>query len=110
MWQLSWLGDKVATELGCLRGWCNWLLDRRVRWDQFGLVKCGNYMIASVLIDNGSSLNVMPKTTLDKLYSPSAILRNSLVAIKAFDDSKREVMGEITLSIRIGPTTFDITF
>ncbi|RDY00188.1 hypothetical protein CR513_16669, partial [Mucuna pruriens] len=33
------------------------------------VVKYGNYMIARVLIDNGSTLNVMPKTTLDKLYS-----------------------------------------
>ncbi|RDX89189.1 hypothetical protein CR513_29124, partial [Mucuna pruriens] len=40
-------------------------------------VKCGNYMIARVLIDNGSSLNVMPKTTLDKLYTLGAILKNS---------------------------------
>ncbi|RDY10813.1 hypothetical protein CR513_04614, partial [Mucuna pruriens] len=30
-------------------------------------VKCGNYMIARVLIDNRSSFNVMPKITLDKL-------------------------------------------
>ncbi|RDY14325.1 hypothetical protein CR513_00603, partial [Mucuna pruriens] len=73
-------------------------------------VKCGNYMIARVLIDNGSSLNIMPKTTLDKLYSPSAIVRNSPVVVRAFDGSKREVMGEITLPIYIGPTTFDITF
>ncbi|RDX68787.1 hypothetical protein CR513_52182, partial [Mucuna pruriens] len=32
-------------------------------------VKCGDYMIARVLIDNGSSLNVLPKSTLDKLCS-----------------------------------------
>ncbi|RDX73373.1 hypothetical protein CR513_47033, partial [Mucuna pruriens] len=32
-------------------------------------VKCKIYMIARVLIDNVSSLNVMPKITLDKLYS-----------------------------------------
>ncbi|RDX77535.1 hypothetical protein CR513_42318, partial [Mucuna pruriens] len=72
--------------------------------------KCGNYMIARVLIDNGSSLNVMPKNTLDKLYFPSAILRNSPILVKAFDGSKREVMGKFTLPIRIGPTTFYITF
>ncbi|RDY04761.1 hypothetical protein CR513_11483, partial [Mucuna pruriens] len=32
------------------------------------------------------------------------------IAVKAFDGSKREVMGEITLPICIGPITFDITF
>ncbi|RDX89180.1 hypothetical protein CR513_29114, partial [Mucuna pruriens] len=67
-------------------------------------------MIARVLIDNGSLLNVMPKAILDKLYSPNAILRNNLVVVRAFDGSEREVMGEITLPIRIGPMTFDITF
>ncbi|RDX97441.1 hypothetical protein CR513_19785, partial [Mucuna pruriens] len=57
-----------------------------------------------------SSRNVLPKTTLDKLYSPSTILRNSPIVVRAFDGSKREVMGKITLPIHIGPTTFDITF
>ncbi|RDX97018.1 hypothetical protein CR513_20264, partial [Mucuna pruriens] len=74
------------------------------------VVKCGNYMIARVLIDNGSSLNVMPNTTLDKLYSTSSTLKTSSVVVRAFDGSKREVIGKITLPIRIGPTTFDITF
>ncbi|RDX63959.1 hypothetical protein CR513_57539, partial [Mucuna pruriens] len=67
-------------------------------------------MIAKVLIENGSSLNVMPKATLDKLYLPSATLKNSPIVVKAFDGSKREVMGEITLPIRVGPKTFDVTF
>ncbi|RDX73070.1 hypothetical protein CR513_47374, partial [Mucuna pruriens] len=64
-------------------------------------VKCGNYMIARVLIDNGSSLN---------LYAPSAILKNNPVVVKAFNGFKREVMGEITLLICIGRTIFDIIF
>ncbi|RDX89101.1 hypothetical protein CR513_29228, partial [Mucuna pruriens] len=32
-------------------------------------IKCGNYMITRVLIDNRLSLNVLPKIMLDKLYS-----------------------------------------
>jgi len=31
------------------------------------LVKCADHMVAKVLVDNGSSLNVMPKSTLDRL-------------------------------------------
>ncbi|RDX87936.1 hypothetical protein CR513_30523, partial [Mucuna pruriens] len=61
-------------------------------------VKCGDYMIAMVLIDNGSSLNFMPKATLEKLYSTQ--LRANSIVMKVFDRSKREVMGEIKL-IRI---------
>ncbi|RDX85840.1 hypothetical protein CR513_32900, partial [Mucuna pruriens] len=60
-------------------------------------VKCGEYMMARVLIDNGSSLNVMPKSTLNKLCSTEASLRASPIIVRAFDGSKREVMGEIRL-------------
>ncbi|RDX74819.1 hypothetical protein CR513_45378, partial [Mucuna pruriens] len=60
-------------------------------------------MIAKVLIDNRSLLNIMPKAMLDKLYLPSATLKNNLVVVRAFDGSKREVMGEITLPTCIGP-------
>ncbi|RDX70170.1 hypothetical protein CR513_50609, partial [Mucuna pruriens] len=60
--------------------------------------------------DNGFSLNVMLKATLNKLYFPSATLKISPLVVRAFDGSKREVMGKITLPIRIGPKTFDVTF
>ncbi|RDX99197.1 hypothetical protein CR513_17781, partial [Mucuna pruriens] len=60
-------------------------------------------MIARVLIDNGSSVNVPSKATLDKLTSMDAQLGASSVVVRAFDGSKREVMGEITLPILIGP-------
>ncbi|RDX85174.1 hypothetical protein CR513_33670, partial [Mucuna pruriens] len=51
-------------------------------------VKCDNYMIARMLIDNVSSLNVMPKATLDKLYCSSATLKNRPVMVRAFGRSK----------------------
>ncbi|RDX70794.1 hypothetical protein CR513_49919, partial [Mucuna pruriens] len=73
-------------------------------------IKCSNYMIARVLIDNGSSRNVMSKATVDKLYSIGSTLKISLVVVRAFDGSKWEVMGEITLPICIRPTKIDITF
>ncbi|RDX65966.1 hypothetical protein CR513_55321, partial [Mucuna pruriens] len=59
-------------------------------------------MIAWVLIDNGSSLNVLPKATLDKLTPVDALLKASSVVVGAFDGSKWEVMGEISLPILIG--------
>ncbi|RDX64806.1 hypothetical protein CR513_56589, partial [Mucuna pruriens] len=74
------------------------------------VVKCGNYMLARMLIDNGSSLNVLPKTTLDKLYSTGSQLRANFIVVQPFDGSKREVMEEITLLVCIGSITFDITF
>ncbi|RDY07281.1 hypothetical protein CR513_08622, partial [Mucuna pruriens] len=52
-------------------------------------IKCGDYMIARVLIDNGSSLNILPKATLDKLRSINSQLRTSSVIVRVFDGSKR---------------------
>ncbi|RDY03629.1 hypothetical protein CR513_12765, partial [Mucuna pruriens] len=72
-------------------------------------VKCGDYMITRVLIDNGSSLNILPKATLEKLSSISSQLRVNPIVVRAFDGSRREVMGEITLPTYIGPTVFDVT-
>ncbi|RDY06371.1 hypothetical protein CR513_09628, partial [Mucuna pruriens] len=73
-------------------------------------VRCGGYRIAQVLIDNGSSLNVFPKATLDKLALVDAQLGASSVVVRPFDGSKREVMGEIALPILIGPALFNINF
>ena len=72
-------------------------------------VKCINYVIARVLIDNGSSLNV-PKTTLDKLPCEGTYMRTSAIVVRAFDGSRREVMGEIELPVQIGPCTFSVVF
>ncbi|RDY06266.1 hypothetical protein CR513_09792, partial [Mucuna pruriens] len=73
-------------------------------------VRCNGYMISRVLIDNVSSLNVLPKATLDKLTLADAQLGASLIVVRAFDGSKMEVMGEISLPILIGPTLFNINF
>ena len=68
-------------------------------------VKCLDHIVAKVLIDNGSSLNVMPKSTLDKLPFNASHLRPSSMVVRAFDRSRRDVRGEIDLPIQIGPHT-----
>ena len=74
------------------------------------LVKCMDHFISRVLVDNGSSLNVMPKATLNKLPSNGFHLHPSTMVVRAFDGSKRDVIGEIELPIQIGPCTFQIVF
>ena len=49
-------------------------------------VKCMDHIVAKVLIDNGSSLNVMPKSTLEKL--PFNALKPSSMVVRAFDDTR----------------------
>jgi len=73
-------------------------------------VKCMNHILAMVLIDNGSALNVMPKSTLTKLPSDGSYMKPSTTIVRAFDGSRRRVMGEITLPVQIGPITFEVTF
>ena len=70
-------------------------------------VKCLDHI---VLIDKNSSLNVMPKATLDKLPFNASHLRPSSMVVRAFDGSRRDVRGEIDLPIQIGPHVHQITF
>ena len=66
--------------------------------------------MAKVLIDNSSSLNVMHKSTLEKLSFNASHLRLSSMVVRAFDGSHREVRGEIDLSVQIGPHTYRVMF
>ncbi|XP_027341179.1 uncharacterized protein LOC113854418 [Abrus precatorius] len=73
-------------------------------------VKCRDHIIARVLIDNGSSLNVMPKATLSKLPYDGSHMKPSAMIVRAFDGTRREVIGEIEIPIQIGPCTFHVLF
>jgi len=75
-----------------------------------GSFKCLDLIVAKVLINNGSSLNVMPKTTLDKLPFNASHMRLSSIVVWAFNGSRRDVKGEIDLPIQIGPHVCQITF
>ncbi|KAA0061974.1 Gag-pro-like protein [Cucumis melo var. makuwa] len=48
-------------------------------------VKCKDYVIARVLVDNGSTLNIMPKSTLLKLPVDMSHIKSSTMVVKAFD-------------------------
>ena len=65
-------------------------------------VKCMDRIVAKVLNDNGSSLNVMPKMTLDKFPFDALYMRPSPLVVRAFDGSRHDVRGEIDLPILLG--------
>jgi len=69
-----------------------------------------DHVVAKVLIDNSSSLNVMPKSTLEKLPFNASYLKPSSMVVCAFDDTRREVRGEIHLPVQIGPHTCQVIF
>ena len=72
--------------------------------------KCMDHIVVKVLIDNDSSLNVMPKMTLDKLPFDASHMRPSSMVVRAFDGSRYDVRGEIDLPIQIGQHMCQITF
>jgi len=63
-----------------------------------------------VLIDIGSSLNVMPMSTLKRLSYPGIQLRANSVSVRAFDGSRKSVLGDVDLPIAVGPHEFKVTF
>ncbi|XP_058751633.1 uncharacterized protein LOC131624731 [Vicia villosa] len=73
-------------------------------------IEYGEDTLTNVLVDNGSSLNVVPRSTLERLSYQGATIRLNGFVVKAFDGSKCTVIGEIDLPIHIGPYDFDITF
>ncbi|GAU51264.1 hypothetical protein TSUD_412510 [Trifolium subterraneum] len=73
-------------------------------------VICKFDSLSNVFVDTGSSLNVMSKITFDKLAYRGAPLRPSAIIVKAFDGSRKSVIGEIDLPILVGPYEFQITF
>ena len=73
-------------------------------------MNCKNDSLYNVLIDNGSTLNVIPRSTLMKLKYQGTPMRPSGIIVKAFDGSRNFVIGEVDLPIHIGPNLFQITF
>ncbi|KAI5424556.1 hypothetical protein KIW84_030655 [Lathyrus oleraceus] len=73
-------------------------------------MSCKDDAMSNVLVDTGSSLNVLPKTTLSKLSYQGPPMRQSGVVVKAFDGSRKTVIGEVDLPVKIGPSDFHITF
>ncbi|XP_022764236.1 uncharacterized protein LOC111309440 [Durio zibethinus] len=73
-------------------------------------VKCQSHIIAKVLIDNGSAINVMPMSTLARLPIDYSHMRDSQMIVRAFDGTRKEVLGDIEMPLQIGPCTFNIKF
>ncbi|KAI5408537.1 hypothetical protein KIW84_054401 [Lathyrus oleraceus] len=73
-------------------------------------MNCKEDVLSNVLVDIGYSLNVIPKSTLSRLSYQGALMRYSGVIVKAFDGSRKIVIGEVDLPMKIGPSDFQITF
>uniref|UniRef100_F6I5D1 Uncharacterized protein n=1 Tax=Vitis vinifera TaxID=29760 RepID=F6I5D1_VITVI len=73
-------------------------------------VGCSGRRVPSVLLDNGSALNVCPFATAIALgYAPSDF-GPSTQTVRAYDSTRREVMGTLEIELLIGPATFVAIF
>ncbi|XP_038993036.1 uncharacterized protein LOC120116692 [Hibiscus syriacus] len=73
-------------------------------------IRCKGHVLSRVLIDNGSALNVMPLVTLKKLPVDSTYMRNCQSIVRAFEGTKKEVLGKIDIPLTIGPSTYEVEF
>ncbi|KAI5417850.1 hypothetical protein KIW84_042463 [Lathyrus oleraceus] len=73
-------------------------------------MNCKEDALSNVLVDTGSSLNVLPKSTLSRLSYQGAPMRYNSVVVKAFNGSCKIVIGEVDLLVKIGLSDFQITF
>ena len=74
------------------------------------MTKVKNCTLSKVLIDNGSSLNVMPLSTLMRLPVDRSYMKHTKTVVRVFDDTRWEVTGEIEIEVQIGSCTFNIEF
>ena len=74
------------------------------------MTKVKDCTLPKVLIDNGSSLNVMPLSTLMRLPMDRSYMKHTHIVVRAFDDTKQEVTGEIKIKMQIGPCMFNVEF
>ena len=61
------------------------------------IVKCEDMIVARVLINNESALNVCPMATLKPLKVDMSLIKPSTMIIKAFDGTHRKVQGKIEI-------------
>lgn len=73
-------------------------------------ITCVYALVSRVLVDIGSSLNMLLKRTLTQLQFEGSEMRASTLIVRAFNGSKREVVEEVDFPICVGPYQFTITF
>ena len=73
-------------------------------------VGCLGHHVPFVLLDNGSGLNVCPLATAIALGYRLTDFEPSTQTVRAYDSTRREVMGTLTLELMIGPVFFQAMF
>ena len=74
------------------------------------LVGCLGRRVSSVFLDNGSALNICPLAIAIAIgYGPTNF-EPSTLTVRAYDSTRREVMGTLTLKLMIESVVFQVLF
>ncbi|XP_040934483.1 uncharacterized protein [Gossypium hirsutum] len=72
--------------------------------------RCKGYTLLGVLIDNGSALNVLPLSALNRLPVDSSHMKTCQNIVRAFDGIERKVIWRIEIPLLIDPSTYKVDF
>ena len=67
-------------------------------------VGCLSHRVLSVLLDNGSALNICPLATAITISYAPFDFGPSTQTVRAYDSTRKEVMGTLEIELLIGPT------
>ena len=69
-------------------------------------IRCKNCFIGKVLIDNGLTLNVLPKHMLKEMPIDESHIKPSTLMTRAYDGSPRQIIGTLEVELYVGPQVF----
>ncbi|KAA3482740.1 hypothetical protein EPI10_004963 [Gossypium australe] len=72
--------------------------------------RCKGYTLLGVLINNGSALNVLPLSALNRLPVDSSHIKTCQNIVIAFDGIERKVISRIEIPLLIGLNTYKVDF
>ena len=61
----------------------------------YNTINCKEYTLPKALLDNGSSMNVIPMATLSRLLVDPSYIRKTHLVIRVFNGTRKEVIGNI---------------
>ncbi|XP_070023447.1 uncharacterized protein [Nicotiana sylvestris] len=73
-------------------------------------LKCEDSIVLRVLVDNGSSANICPLSTLQKLKIGTERIHLNSVCVRGFDGGGKDFVGDIMLELSIGHVEFTMEF
>ncbi|XP_070017514.1 uncharacterized protein [Nicotiana sylvestris] len=73
-------------------------------------MKCEDFVVTRVLVDNGSSENIYPLSILNKLKVDDERIHKNNICVRGFDGGGKDSVGDIVLELTIGPVEFTMEF